>query len=76
MVLTLADLKPGDVLQTYHDAGSGGASLCFARVLKVGAKKVRVVGEYGHETWQYPEFFTGKVADRDVAELRADGVTI
>ncbi len=58
--MRLQDIQPGDVLKYWHDAGCMGAELCFAQVLKVAAKKVRVRGERGEEGWKYPEFFTGK----------------
>jgi hypothetical protein len=76
MSLQLADLAPGDVLSYWHDTGAFGAQLCYARDVKVGAKKVRVRGERGEESWKYPQLFNKKVPPKTVAELRAADVNI
>jgi len=73
---TLTEMRPGDVLQYWHDTGCFGGALCYARIVKVGKKMVRVRGEMGEESWKRPQFFDRKVAPEIIAELLADGVTI
>jgi hypothetical protein len=84
MTVRLDEIKPGDVLSYWHETFSGGgtglseANIAFVRVLKVGRKKILAVGEGENaaQRWMYPEFFNRKMSERDVAELRADGVRI
>lgn len=76
---SLAGIKEGSILSYWHDSGCFGAQLAFARVVKIGAKKVKVVGEGRREDearWKYPWFFHEIVSEKTVAELRADGVEI
>jgi hypothetical protein len=79
MPVKLEDLKDGDVLSFWGDGtdANGHPALSFARVVKIGAKKVKVVGEGdSREIWKYPWVFSEKMSDKYVAELRADGVKI
>lgn len=75
-MIDLNTTKPGDVLSYWHDSGAMGASLSFAIVLKVSAKRVRVRDEMGSEGWKYPEFFNQRLSAKVAAELRAGGVKI
>ena len=75
-MITLKDIKVGDVLRYWYDSGALGMEINFARVVKVGAKKVKVRSQNGYESWKYLNWFNGKVSEEIVAELRADGVDI
>ena len=77
MAVDLISLKPGDVLDFWYDTGAFGYSIHYARVVKVGAKQVRVRYEGSdREVWRSPHRFNSNVLDQTVADLRADGVTI
>ncbi len=71
-----APLQVGDVLAYWHDTGCFGAALCYARIVKIGPKMIRVRGEMGEESWKYLAFFDHLVPPHIVAELRNDGVQI
>lgn len=57
MSLSIDDIKVGDVLKWWHDAGCMGAEFAYARVVKLGKKKVYVTGENGRSGWKYPRFY-------------------
>ena len=77
MAVDLISLKPGDVLDFWHDTVAFGYSIHYARVVKVGAKQVRVRYEGSdREVWRSPHRFDIKVPEQEVASLRADGVAI
>jgi hypothetical protein len=76
MLRNLDGLQPGDVLSYWHDTGAFGAHLAYARILRLGKVRLRVVGEHGEESWKDPHFFHEKVDAKTVAELRAEGVNI
>jgi len=73
MALTTHDLKPGDVLSYWHDAGCMGMTLGFATVVRVGPKMIRVRGQHGEERWKRPDWFHRKVSDKTATELRDEG---
>jgi len=68
----IEDIKVGDTLSFWHDAGIN-MQLVYARVLKIGAKKIKVRDERGTEGWKYPFFFLKVVPEHTVAELVAEG---
>lgn len=70
MALDLKNLSPGDVLAYWYDTGSFGASTCYARVLKVGKKMIRVRSEFGDEVWRYPWYFHCKLTDAQYERLK------
>lgn len=74
--MTLDQIAEGDVLSYWFDTGAMGASVTFARVVRLGKVRILVRDESGREGWKDPSFFHRKLSDRDVTELRADGVEI
>ena len=56
-MIRLTELKPGDVLAHRYESAKGGSQYMFSRVLRVGAKKVRVRSDLGREAWMSPEYF-------------------
>ncbi len=70
-------IKPGDVLAYWHDTGAMGAQLCYVRVLKLGAKKIRVRYETSHdEAWLHAHHFAHTVKCDTLAELIAEGINV
>ena len=73
-------LQVGDVLSFWQDTGAigvgGGVTVMFARVLTVGAVKIKVRDEAGNVAWKYPRFFLNYVPPARWADLEADGVSI
>jgi hypothetical protein len=63
------DIREGDVLKYWHDAGCMGATLGYVRVLKVCPVKLKVRGERGEIGYKSPHWFSGKVNPDTVAEL-------
>lgn len=71
-MLTVNDLKAGDVVFYWHDAGCAGNQPYYAMIEKATPKRVRVIGERGERGIKRPEFFYAKCSPQTVAELKAD----
>jgi hypothetical protein len=72
----LTQIKPGDVLSYMYDTGAFGYQSCFVKVLKVGKKKVQV--RFCDVTdqpvsWKYLSYFSAKISEKEIAEIRAEG---
>lgn len=63
------DIREGDVLKYWHDTGAFGATLAYARVLKVCPVKLKVKGERGEIGYKSPHWFVGKVSPETAVEL-------
>mgnify|MGYP003474215399 FL=1 len=70
-----SSVKAGDVLKYWHDDGRHGV-ICYARVLKVCPRKLKVRGERGEIGYKNPGWFTGRLSEREVYELNEQGVSI
>ncbi|KWA84070.1 hypothetical protein WL29_22145 [Burkholderia ubonensis] len=55
--MRIEDIKPDQVLQTWHDSGAMGPEPVYYKVLKVARVKIKVRCEYGQEGWMYPAAF-------------------
>lgn len=71
-------LKPGDFLiywqpTTDRETGRPAEELCYARVLRTGPKRVRVIDRERVESWQYPERFFARLDDDEtITDLLAN----
>lgn len=63
MSLSIDDINVGDILKRWFDTGCMGMQLVFAKVEKIGKKKIFVVGENGDSGWKYPDCYFGKLPD-------------
>lgn len=75
-MIDMAKVKEGDIVQYWFDTGCMGVKPCYATVLKVCPKKLKVRGERGEVGYKRPEFFDKIITEKFAAELRADGVNI
>lgn len=72
MAIALPQVKAGTVVSHWFDTGAFGVREVFSKVLKVGAKKLRVRTENGDEAWKYPEFFNRIVPPEELPDLNIE----
>jgi hypothetical protein len=71
--MRLEDVKPGDVLTYWFDTGAMGATICYARVVSVGAKMIVVEGANGGRARKYPWFFHDKLSPTSWSPWNKEG---
>jgi N-acetylneuraminic acid mutarotase len=59
------EIVAGDVLKYWHDTGSFGATVCYARVLKVCPTMLKVRGERGEIGYKRRSWFSGRISAAD-----------
>lgn len=70
MSISLDTVQKNAVLKWwYYDTEAMGAQLCFGRVVKIGAKKIKIRDEWGRESWKYPWWFDGIVSEMVIGDL-------
>ena len=66
--IKIEDVRIGDYLYHWFYTGSFGPSQIYSRVLRVGAKKIKVLCESGQTAWKYPFFFDGRADSETVPD--------
>lgn len=65
-------VKEGDILNYWFDTGAMGAQLCFAKVLKVGPKKIKTIHENGYIGWRYASKYDDILNEKNAQEIEAE----
>lgn len=61
--MKLQELKIGDKVATWHDAGCRGPEIVGCEVIKLGKAKVKVRDDAGKVAWVYADIFHGRLSE-------------